>query len=238
MSRIVLPHDVIPVLSGALLEFGPETLTLTASDRFRVAIRELTWKPTDELPDRVVVPARLLADATKGLGGVDTVHIGASATDESLVSIGSDDRLTTMRLLDDTYPPLRSKVPTEFSGAVTVRVDELRAALRRVCIVADRYAAVVLTMASGEVTVGAAGDVDTRGRERLQARLDGAGGAVAFNAGYLLDGLDGLDTPYARLSFNEGMRPALLTGCDELDGEDARDHVYVVMPRRSTGDRT
>lgn len=233
MSRIALREDVIPVLSGCLVELGPESITLTASDRFRIAIRELPWKPTvHDPPTRAVVPARLLADAAKGLGSSGSLTVGMGGDGESLLSLGTDHRLTTMRLLDDTYPALRTKIPQDFIGAVTVALEDLRAALRRVCIVADRYSAVVLTISPGEIAVGAAGDVDTRGRERLPAQLDGSGTTTAFNAGYLLDGLDGLDTPYVCLAFNEGIRPARLTGRDSLNGPDQPGVLYVAMPRR------
>ncbi|MEQ7124550.1 DNA polymerase III subunit beta [Actinopolymorpha sp. B11F2] len=233
MARIALREHVIPVLSGTLCEFAADSLTMTASDRFRVAIRELPWKPTDaDLPARAVAPARLLAEAAKGLGSDDVLTAGVGGAGDPLLSLGTDDRLTTLRLLDDTYPALRSKVPTSFVGAVTLDAELLAAALRRVCIVADRYAAVELSIGSDEVVVGAAGDVDTRGRERLPADLDGSGTTVGFNAGYLLDGLDVLDAPYARLSFNEGVRPALLTGRDSPDADDRADVRYVAMPRR------
>ncbi len=238
MARIALREGTVPVLSGALIEFGSESVILTASDRYRVAIRELPWKATDAEfgTARAVAPARLLADAAKSLGSSDTLTVGVQAEGgESLLSLGTDQRLTTMRLLDDTFPPLRTKVPTDFLGSVTVGVDDLRAALRRVCIVADRYAAVLLTIGADEVVVGAAGDVDTRGRERLPARLEGSGATIAFNAGYLLDGLDGLETAYCHLAFNEGIRAALLTGRDAVDGDDRSDVLYVAMPRRLPG---
>ncbi|MGW0228358.1 DNA polymerase III subunit beta [Actinopolymorpha singaporensis] len=234
MSRIAIRGDAVPVLSGTLLEFDAESVTLTSSDRFRVAIHQVPWKATGpDLPARAVVPARMLADATRSLGaGTDLLTVGLGGEGEAVLSLGLDERLTTLRLLDDTYPALRTKVPTDFVGTVVLAVEELRAALRRVCIVADRYAAVVLTIGPDEVVVGAAGDVDTRGRERLAGHLDGDGGTVAFNAGYLLDGLEGFDSEYVRLGFQEGIRPALLTGCAAPDAESGQDVVYVAMPRR------
>ncbi|MFD2078560.1 DNA polymerase-3 subunit beta [Actinopolymorpha cephalotaxi] len=234
MSRIAIRGDAVPVLSGTLLEFDGESVTLTSSDRFRVAIHQVPWKATgSDLPARAVVPARMLADATKSLGaGTDLLTVGLGGEGEAVLSLGVGERLTTLRLLDDTYPALRTKVPTDFVGTVVLAVEELRAALRRVCIVADRYAAVVLTIGADEVVVGAAGDVDTRGRERLAGRLDGDAGTVAFNAGYLLDGLEGFDTEYVRLGFQEGIRPALLTGCAAPDAESEPDVTYVAMPRR------
>src|SRR5690606_3828234 len=118
----------IPVLSGIHLEFGAETLTLTASDRFRIAMRELSWSevPTDssalELfssrPTEVIVPARMLADTTRHLRpteSTDAVRIGVGEADQSLISLATSERLSVLRLLDGKYPPFRSKVPTSFA---------------------------------------------------------------------------------------------------------------------------
>ncbi|MBM7783949.1 DNA polymerase III subunit beta [Tenggerimyces flavus] len=235
MARIAMRDDVVPVLTGTLLELTDETVTLTSSDRYRIAIHEQPWKPTGtSAPARAVVSARMLADAAKSLGSKGTLTIGLRVGGgESLVSLGDEHQVTTMRLLDDNYPPLRSKVPTEFAGSVTVGVEDLRAALRRVCIVADRYAGVVLGIEETRLVVGATGDVDTRGSERLPARLSGAAGTVSFNAGYLLDGLEGVDTDFVVLSYNEGLRPALLRGTTALEGGEPReDSTYVAMPRR------
>lgn len=242
LAKAAMRDDTLPVLAGALFEFSPGQLSLSASDRYRIALVELPWTLAGagggggggDLPERAIVPAKLLADTAKGLDHKGELSIGVRTGSESLLSLSDSQRTTTMRLVDGKYPDLRAMVPVDFIGSVTVAVDDLRAALRRVCIVADRYSAVVLTITDGELVVGAAGDVDTRGRERLSCTLDGDGTTTAFNAGYLLDGLDAVGTPWARLRFHEGIRAALLTGREsvEEDAEDAPGFRYVVLPRR------
>ncbi|MER6762458.1 DNA polymerase III subunit beta, partial [Amycolatopsis sp. NPDC000746] len=65
--------DTLPMLTGMRLEISGETLTLVATDRFRLAMREFTWKPAEGLSDAaVLVPARTLAEAAKTLGGAGT----------------------------------------------------------------------------------------------------------------------------------------------------------------------
>jgi DNA polymerase III subunit beta len=239
MAKAALRDDTLPVLAGALFEFSAGRLSLSASDRYRIALAELPWEVSAsaaELPERAIVPAKLLAETAKGLDPKGSLAIGVRTGSESLLGLSDPQRTTTMRLVDGKYPELRAMVPTDFIGAVTVAVDDLRAALRRVCIVADRYSAVVLTIGDGELVVGAAGDVDTRGRERLSCVLEGEGTTTAFNAGYLLDGLDAVGTAWARLRFNEGIRPALLTGRTSLEAqEDEPGFRYVVLPRRLPG---
>lgn len=237
LAKVAMRDDVVPVMSATQLEFGADRLSLMSSDRYRIAIHELPWKPdADELPASALVPARLLAEAAKALDRGAVARLGFRDLEDGVLALSDDQRTTTMRLIDGNYPALRRKVPTEFTGTVTLPVEDLRAAIRRVCIVADRYSAVVLTIGSDEVEVGAAGDVDTFGRQRLASRLDGDGATVGFNAGYLLDGLDALSQPWVRLGFQEGLRPALMVGAESPDEVPEEPAVrYVSMPRRLTG---
>lgn len=61
--------ETLPMLTGIRLEIEGEHLTLAATDRFRLAVRELAWNPATSDPSTaVLVPARTLADAAKTLG--------------------------------------------------------------------------------------------------------------------------------------------------------------------------
>mgnify|MGYP003943993449 FL=1 len=55
---------------------------------------------------------------------------------------------------------------------------------------------------------------------------------IAFNPGYLLDGLGAVGTAYSRISFTQPSRPAVLSGQDEEDGEADTSYRYVLMPVR------
>lgn len=230
LARVAMRDDVVPVLSGAYLELTSQTLTAMASDRYRVAIRELAWDaPAIDDPRAAVVPAKPLADAAKAFDQRGTCRLGLSDEGDALFRLADDNQATTLRLIDGRYPPLRSKVPTQFIGAVTGSAEQLRTAIRRVCIVANKYAAVSLTIDEDGIELCPDGDVDTVVRERIPAKLDGTGATLSFNAGYLLDGLDALDTDDARLRFADGLRPALLTDAAATDPAPSQ---YVAMPRR------
>ena len=73
--------DTLPMLTGVRLEIEGEKLTLAATDRYRLAVRELTWSPTDPTAAsaQVLVPARTLADAAKSLAHSETLTIALSA---------------------------------------------------------------------------------------------------------------------------------------------------------------
>ena len=58
--------DTLPMLTGIRVEISGETVVLAATDRFRLAVRELTWSTTNPgLEAAVLVPARTLAEADR-----------------------------------------------------------------------------------------------------------------------------------------------------------------------------
>src|SRR5439155_21331707 len=51
--------DTLPVLTGVRIEIDGEGVTLAATDRYRLAVRTLRWKPIDPaLQATALVPAR------------------------------------------------------------------------------------------------------------------------------------------------------------------------------------
>ena len=70
--------DTLPMLTGVRVEIVGDKLTLAATDRYRLAVRELEWQPTSDLDVQVLVPARALADAAKSLAGHDELTIALS----------------------------------------------------------------------------------------------------------------------------------------------------------------
>src|SRR6266516_4111000 len=74
--------DTLPMLTGVRLEIEADHITLAATDRYRLAVRELAWSPAapTNASVQVLVPARTLADAAKSLSSSDTMTIALSST--------------------------------------------------------------------------------------------------------------------------------------------------------------
>ena len=103
------------MLTGIRVEISGENVVLAATDRFRLAVRELTWS-TDaaDIEAAVLVPAKTLAEAAKaGSDGAD-VHLslgaGAAVGKEGLLGIRSNGKRSTT-------PPARRGVPEIPSAA-------------------------------------------------------------------------------------------------------------------------
>lgn len=230
--------ETLPVLTAVRVEIEGDRLTLAATDRYRLAVRELFWDPvTPDASTVALVPARTLIETAKTLAGTGTriaVSLGTGAQGEGMAGFAAGDRSTTTRLLDGEFPKYRALLPTSFDSTADVDTAALTDALKRVALVsATRTAPVRLVFGPDHVVLEAGSGDDASATERLDASLEGEALTIAFNPAFLLDGLAQMGTPTARLSFTSPTRPAVVTGVPGGDaGTGAEDYRYLLMPVR------
>jgi DNA polymerase-3 subunit beta len=241
--------DTLPVLTGVRLEIEGEQLTLAATDRYRLAVRTLTWRPEQPgLSATALVPARTLAETAKALTGGAEVTLalaaasGSGAAGEGMIGFEGGPagslRRTTSRLLEGEFPKYRSLLPSESSSIAEVPTLPLVEAAKRVALVAARNAPVRLGFSSDGLVLEAGGADDAQASERLECGWEGAEPLqIAFNPAYLLDGLAAVDSDTTTLSFTGPTRPAVLTGkrTESSGGTETADYRYLLMPVRLSG---
>jgi DNA polymerase III subunit beta len=228
--------DTLPMLTGVRMEINGDRLTLAATDRYRLAVRELTWSPADpaSADAQVLVPARTLNEAAKSLTGDSELTIALSNTGsgEGIIGFTGTGRRTTTRLLDAQFPPYRSLLPSDFSVTAEVSVAALTEAVKRVALVADRGNPVRLDFADGGLTLTAGGDDEGKAEENLEVDYDGDSITTAFNPAFLLEGLGAIEEPVARLLFTTPTKPAVIR---PAGGSAQDDYTYLIMPVRLPG---
>jgi DNA polymerase-3 subunit beta len=226
--------DTLPMLTGVRVEIEGETLTLASTDRYRLAVRELAWKPEDPgLSAVALVPAKTLADTAKSLTGGAEVSIALSAADsgEGMIGFEGGGRRTTTRLLDGEFPKYRALLPDTFNSVAEVQKAEFVEAVKRVSLVAERNTPLRLAFGDGRLVLEAGTGDEAQAVEVLDAALDGDDIQIAFNSAFLLDGLNAIDSDIARLQFTTSTKPAIITGKPADDGA-ASDYRYLIMPVR------
>jgi DNA polymerase-3 subunit beta len=230
--------DTIPMLTGVRVEIEGETVTLASTDRYRLAVRELHWKP--ERPDFsavALVPAKTLADTAKSLTSGAELAIalgGVGGAGDGMIGFEGGGRRTTSRLLDGDFVKYRSLLPSEYAGYAEVQTSAFVEAVKRVSLVAERNTPVRLSFSQGEVVLEAGTGDEAQAVEALEATLEGDDITIAFNPGFLLDGLGAIGSDIARLSFTTPTKPAVLTGKPAGDGA-SPNYRYLIMPVRLSG---
>jgi len=225
--------DTLPILTGVRIEIEGDRITLLATDRYRLAMRELTWNPeVSDASHVALVPARTLSDTAKALGASGSVEIHLGGAADGLIGFEAGQRRSTTRLLDGEYPKVTSIFPSSAETESVIETAALVEAVKRVALVAERNTPVRLRFSEGQVVIEAGTGDDAQASEAVEAVTTGPEIEIAFNPQFLLDGLGAVGTAYSRLSFTQSSRPAVLSGQSELGGEADTAYRYVLMPVR------
>jgi len=237
--------ETLPVLTGVRVEIEGDTITLAATDRYRLAVRELRWNPLQEgISATALVPARTLADTARSLTSGAEVSIalglpgqaGAEITaGEGMIGFEGGGRRTTTRLLDGEFPKFRSLLPDQVNAVAELQTAAFVESVKRVSLVAERSTPVRLAFSAGQLVLEAGTGDEAQAVEALEASLDGDDIQIAFNPQYLLDGLTAIDSDTARISFTIPTKPAVITGKPAGENPGEPDYRYLLMPIRLAG---
>jgi DNA polymerase-3 subunit beta len=231
--------DMLPVLTGVRIEIDGSTVSLLATDRFRLSHVELEWNPrTPDTSVAALVPAKVLGDTAKSLtsGGDLTIALAATGSGEGIIGfegLGAGGvRRTTTRLLDGEFPKVRNLFPPEHLTTATVDKADLVDSVKRVALVAERNTAVQLAFSNdegGQLTLDAGSGDEAQASESLHAEIDGESLTTGFNPQFLLDGLTAIDQQVVELAFTQSSKPVVMSGVGEGESSTFR---YLLMPRR------
>ena len=236
--------DTLPVLTGVRFEIEGETLTLAATDRYRLAVRTLPWRPENpDVSTTALVPARTLAESARALtaGPEITLALSTGSGPEGMIGFEGAGRRTTSRLLEGEFPKYRSLLPSDSTAVAQIATAPFAEAVKRVALVAARNAPVRLGFSVDGVVLEAGGADDAQASEQLECSWEGSASgepfSIAFNPQYLLDGLGAVDSDTTTLSFTGPTRPAVLTGKRDADASPQvpAEYRYLLMPVRLSG---
>ena len=227
--------DSLPSLTGVHVEVNGENITMAATDRYRLAVRELTFSPARPNTEAVaLVRARTLHDAAKTLATAKNVNIALApaSSNDRLAGFQTDSKSTTTRLLDGTFPPYRHLLPQESLTTTVIEVAPFLDAVRRVALVTDKTIPLKLTFTGNTVTLEAGGGDEAQANEVFEINKTGEDLSIAFNPNYLLDGLHAINAPYAQISFNTSSKAAILMGKSDEKSAAIENFRYLLMPTK------
>jgi DNA polymerase III subunit beta len=217
-----------PALTGVSLQFVDDTVTLAATDSFRLVERSLPIIPMQESLS-VVVPARTIQEITRVAGSVTGDPMLELEVDGQQLLARINEVEIYSRLLVGNFPKYQAIIPTTFQAEVEVTTAELVQALRLSYVFSQSGMSNVLLNLdeAGNITVQSYGSQKGSTRHQLSAvPQDGFTPlSVPFNAKYLLDACQAAGTPSITLQFSGTVSPLVLR-----TGE--ANYLQLVMPIR------
>ena len=231
--------DVTPVITGVQLEVSENSLTLVATDRYRVAVRAIDWDSgeagtTETLT--ALVPARTLQEIGKTFGHSGTISVAITSTDDrELIAFRADRKTVTSLLIKGNFPPVKRLFPETVDNYAVINTAELIEAVRRVSLVLEREAALRFTFTIDGVTLEAIGSEQAQASETIDAHLNGGDTVVSLKPAFLLDGLGAVHSEFVRISFTKTENPnkpgpVLITSQSSKDQPGADNYKYLLQP--------
>jgi DNA polymerase-3 subunit beta len=225
VARAASRDEVRPILTGVLVQAEGTTLTMVATDSYRLSVKHTELEQA--LPDSIEanVPARALRELARIVAQEEPDDVSISlARNQAVFQAGSV--VLFSRLIEGQFPSWRQLVPESFEHEVRLPREELLEVARRISQLAQRNAPLRFAFAEGELTLAAETPEVGDASEALPAPYSGEPLEIAFNPQFLIEGLESVDGDELAIKLSSPLRPGLLQPVGR------EDFSYLVMPIR------
>ena len=214
--------DTRPVLAGILHKFDKKTLTLAATDSYRLAEAKIDLGKDIEAKE-VIIPLRTMNELNRLLGsysGNTTIVL-----DENQVFFILGDIKIVSRLIEGSFPPYAQIIPTSSKITAKVSLSEAVTAIKMSALFSKDIANnIKLAVGKDGMTIKSADSEAGNTTSHIKCEVNGGEIEIAFNARYLLDVLNVLDGEEAIFSLNDEASAGVITS------EKTKDYLYLAMP--------
>ena len=225
VARAASRDEVRPILTGVLVQVEGTTLTMVATDSYRLSVKHTELEQA--LPETIGanVPARALRELARIVAQESPDEVSISLTrNQAVFQAGAV--VLFSRLIEGQFPSWRQLIPESFEHEVRLPREELVEVARRVSQLAQRNAPLRFAFAEGELTIAAETPEVGDASESLPAPYSGEPLEIAFNPQFLIEGLESVDGDELAIKLSSPLRPGLLQPVGR------EDFSYLVMPIR------
>jgi DNA polymerase-3 subunit beta len=230
--------DVTPVITGVLIDISTNGLSMMATDRYRVAAREVAWKSEGIGQEglQALIPARTLSEIGKTFAHAPELSVTiATGGDRELVAFSSGQRTVTSLLIKGSFPPVQKLFPESSPNYAVVSTNDLIEATRRVALVLEREAPLRYSFTADGVALEALGSDQAQASETIDGHLVGTECIVSLKPQFLIDGLSATHSEFVRVAFTATDNPnkpgpVLITAQKSSDGDDSQNYRYLLQP--------
>ena len=220
-----------PILTGVLAKLEGSSLTLAAADGFRLSVRTAELDQPVPEPLSVIVPARALTELAR-ISAEEKEPIQVTITEgrrQILFHLANVDLVS--QLIEGNFPDYNQIIPKSHTTRAVVGARELLAAVKLASFFARDAANIIrLEVTPGEkltpgrliITATAAEVGDNVGQ--MDAPVEGEPLEIAFNAKYLMDVLNAVDSDKVALEMTTSSSPGV------LKPPDVEGFTHVIMP--------
>ena len=204
---------------------GRAMLRAVATDGHRLARLELPAPAGSAGMPGVILPKKAVAEIQRLIEDAQGDVMIELSVNKMRFTFG--ETVLTTKLIDGTFPDYGRVIPAGNDKRLTVEREAFAKAVDRVSTISsERGRAVKLAISEGKLTLSVTNPDQGSAVEELEADYDGPPLDIGFNARYLLDITQQLDSDTALFRLADPGSPTLV---QDRDGANA---LYVLMPMR------
>jgi DNA polymerase-3 subunit beta len=220
-------EDTRYFLNGAKFILRPGSMTLVATDGHRLALVEVKRQGGSEQEIGVILPKKTLLELGKLLPeGEGDIHYEAG---ENHLFFEVGGRVLISRMIDGQFPAYERVIPKGNDKLIEFERERLTNAVKRVALLSnERSRAVKFEIDKGKVDVTSSSSEFGEAHEQIPVEYSAGAMTISFNAQYVLDFLNVVETDLVSLSLKDEVSQAVMkpVGAQEYD------YTYVIMPMR------
>ena len=230
-------EDAMQVITGIFFEVSDNKLNLVATDRYRIAVRQLDWDNGDSDDFTALVPARTVNEIGKTFANAGTISISLSRVDDrEMIAFTADNKTVTSLLIKGTFPPVKKHFPDSISQYAVVNTAELIEATRRVKLVVEKDGFMRFTFGNAQIALESLNGAQAQAHENVDAITNNDEIVLSLKADFLLDGLNAVHSEFTRISFIVSdiatkPSPILLTSQTSREADNSDEFRYLLQPR-------
>ena len=220
-------EDTRYFLNGAKFVLKPQGLTLVATDGHRLALVDVRHQTGVTQDVGVILPKKTLLELGKLLAEGDGDIQFESGENHLFFEVGG--RILISRMIDGQFPAYERVIPKGNDKTIEFDRERLTNAVKRVALLSnERSRAVKFEIDKGKVEVTSSSSEFGEAHEQLPVEYAGPALTISFNAQYVLDFLNVVETDIVSLSLKDEVSQAVMKPV----GAEGYDYTYVIMPMR------
>jgi len=218
--------ELRPAMTGVYMNLTDTNTTFVATDGHRL-IRYRRVDVASDNGNAIIIPRKALNLLKTTLPSENTDVSVEFNVSNAFFKFGNIKMIC--RLIDERFPDYENVIPSDNDNKMIIDKGEFLSSLKRIAIYANKTTHQVRLKITGSELQISAEDLDfsNEANERLSCEHDGGDIEIGFNAKFLIEMLNNLDTDKIELLLSEPNKAGLITPQDKDDNEDI---LMLVMP--------
>ncbi|AKD04903.1 DNA polymerase III subunit beta [Pontibacter korlensis] len=218
--------ELRPAMTGIFVQLRSESVTFVATDGHRL----LRYRRTDVGTDQeasIIIPRKAFTLLKSTLPSEATAV--RMEFNQSNAFFSFDNIRMICRLIDERYPDYENVIPVQNPNKLVIDRTDLLSSVKRISIYSNKTTHQIRLKLSGSELQVSAEDLDfsNEANERLTCQYEGEDMEIGFNAKFLMEMLNNIDSDEITFELSTPNRAGLLM---PIVNEEAEDVLMLVMP--------